>query len=151
MPKISVEIGPFMGEGKSLKAATADAHRQAQEALSRNFNPYVVNIRGQIGIVYATEHGYNTALIHNVTQGTPSNLSLPAERRDEAIAQLRNQMLQITWKPEDGPSHPDATPQELRNLQGWFEFQLRYQTAKDRGMNNEDAHAYGLRGRVRGM
>ena len=147
MNSVTVKYYGVDGTGRTVKEAKVDAGRKIEAAFDRNYNPEIVKIGDEIGLLWATPFSYCYRIITD-TKGILFGSFREGER--EGVKQeMRNHLLQLSWKPEYGLNHPDASKDELRDLQSWFEFQLRYKAAKSKGMSDNDAHDYAGRNPAR--
>jgi len=166
MPKITVTIGNFEGTGKTLKAATAHAHRQAHEALEGNYTPEVYEWRQHVVLLWR-EPGTGWVYKHIAgpkdafPQG-PVARYISGRTYEDARRGAITHLFQNGWDWADGAQKltpgfaglvnlvGHLTKYDLDDLYNWQIFQIRYRFAETTlKYESNDCHSYALKNPAR--
>ena len=139
--RIRVNLYGQGGEGATKTEAKEQAGRLLTELVKRvQESPVFLHIQDYLCFIVPDFSGYR-AITWKMGERIPTGTTYfePIER---VKVYCRDNLAQLTWKPEYGMVHPDLTPEENKRLSCDWEFQLRYISARAAGLNDIDAHDY---------
>ena len=139
MKTIRITYYGMDGEGSTVTDAKRDAGKKIEEALSRIGRVEMVTMQGLSAILYGDKNGYSYKILFpdDPENGRIWGCSSFGNDKDEAMDHLRNHLAQATWTPAMGENHPDLLGNKA--FSSWARWQLRYITAKQSGMTDEQA------------
>lgn len=131
------------GAGRNVTEAKKDAGRKIEASLTGSYTPTIVAWRGNAVLVFREPGGWCTRLIadsEGIREGRQYGHPNHSQEKD-AIKEAREHVAQLGWRLGDEP--PEFLAREsVPDFQRWAEFQTRYAEARERGLTDNDAHAY---------
>ena len=151
MPTVTVEHYGVTASGRTVTEAKRAAGELIRERLAGDYNPYLVEYRGYVSLVYRTpSDGWVSRLISDGADGLRTGTiygGSGVSDRAEAIRKAQVHVAQLGWQAADGLTVPDFIRDESdrRDLESHYRFFQRHASAKARGLSDCDAHAYATR------
>jgi hypothetical protein len=143
MKTIKINYMDYEGEGKTIREAKIDATRKIQSALKRlEQKPVMIKMRDYSALVYPSLYGWEVRKWKDGENFNASGVNLSCTDKEGTIQDCKKHLAQLTWTIEDGLNHPDLTINENKDLSSWFEFQIRYKMATNKGMTDQDSFDY---------
>lgn len=151
MSAVRITYYGMEGAGRTLTEAKTDAGRKIEQALSGYYTPTILSWRDWAILVYRDPlASWKTAIIVDAETGVRSGRVWgggPYATEKEAIRSAQSHLADLGWHPDDGETPPPfLTDRDLiSEFRSKVQFQVRYRTARDRGLSDGDAHAYACR------
>jgi hypothetical protein len=147
MATVRLEYYGVEGVGRTVTEAKRDAGRKIEASLAGYYNPELLEWRGWAILLYRTPAAWHYSIVVEPTAGVRAGVVYGNFRHDrdhkEAKADALAHLAQLGWTHDDGENSPDfLSPPQAREMRSWAQFQLRYKTARDRGLTDQDCHSY---------
>lgn len=121
MATIKIEIGGFVGEGKTLKAARESAQQQASEALRGDYSPAFYQLWGASILVWREPKAgwmYRIIWPDGDDHGDMRPMCMSCCSRAETIAGAIQHAADVLW--DDVSEWPEWVPAEVRSEVEWM-------------------------------
>ena len=151
MSTVRITYFGMEGTGRNVTEAKRDAGSKLEAAMRGSYNPVLMSHRGWSILVWRTPSGWESTITHEPgefghvrKEGTLYGGSYGDKTREEVIDYAKEHLAQVSWLPEDGLVPPAflVKRQSVSDFKTWAEFQMRYKAARERGMDDNDAHSY---------
>lgn len=147
MATVRVTYCGMEGEGKTLTAAKQDAARKAEEALTGDYTPVLVQRRGIAALVYREPAGWRTQVIVDEQRAVRGGAVWGGyEDKEDATQSALYHVVQLAWDGEEGDALDDLAKgldrRRLDDLRGWVRFQLLYRRAVECGLADHLRHGW---------
>lgn len=150
--KFNIDLGCMVARGKNKTEATENAIQSAKKALSLNYAPIFLTVRGAHAIIYQTPNGYAISSMIEPQEDRQvldfryrgTNHVKDGANLDSIIGDTLLYLAEQTWDGQDwqetAPFDTEKYYDQSCEYRSWLIFQARYSKAKGEGFTDNEAH-----------